>query len=66
MKEDFYTVKELAKRYKVTPQTIIKNINEGKLRAVRVGGVWRIPSDAWDEFLQNSSKKKGRDLNEKK
>ena len=38
----------------VHPRTVCNLIARGRLRAVRVGHVWRIPPDALDAFLKTS------------
>ena len=35
----------------VCDETIYRYIKSGKLRAIRVGGLWRIPEEALQEFL---------------
>lgn len=45
MADEYYKVTEVAERFKVTRQAVYKWINEGQLRAVRVGTATRIRSD---------------------
>ncbi|MEM3442258.1 MAG: helix-turn-helix domain-containing protein [Candidatus Bathyarchaeia archaeon] len=52
--EKFYLIKEIAKTYRVTPEAVLKWIKEGKLKAIRIGGVWRIPESALQEFIKAS------------
>jgi len=49
------TVRELAERLHVHPDTIRRQVKAGKLRALRVGSVVRIPVDAFDEPSQPTS-----------
>lgn len=57
MEEKYYTVTEIAKKYAVSNTAVTKWIREGKLKAVRLGNVWRIPESALKEFLkQNTSR----------
>jgi len=46
------TTQQVMSRLQVADETIYRYIKSGKLRAVRVGGLWRIPSEALDEFLK--------------
>jgi len=46
-----FTIQQVMERLQVADETIYRYIKSGKLRAVRVGGLWRIPSEALDEFL---------------
>ena len=57
MKEQFYTPKEIAEQYRVTSQAVTKWIKQGKLKAVKVGNVWRIPESALDEFIKSNIEK---------
>lgn len=38
-----YTVGEIAGPLRVSPVTLVRAIHRGRLRALRVGGQWRIP-----------------------
>jgi len=52
MKADqFYTVKTLADRLAVTPMTIYRLVEQGKLPAVKIGRAIRFDPDAVDAFL---------------
>jgi excisionase family DNA binding protein len=42
--EQVYTVQDVAKALKVQPQTVYAMIKSGRMRAGRVGRVWRIKS----------------------
>ncbi len=50
--ERLLTVPEVAKRYGVTRAAVYNWINEGKLRAVKVGTLTRIPESAFREFIR--------------
>ena len=52
MADNYYKVSEVAKKFNVTPQAVYKWINEGKLRAVKVGESTRIRSDDLADFEQ--------------
>lgn len=52
MDEKYFTVKELAERFRVSRQAVYDWINEGKLRAIRVGVRVRIPESALIEFIR--------------
>ena len=40
--EPFYTVHEVAKHLKLTPKTIYRMLEDGRLSALKVGKSWRI------------------------
>jgi len=42
---EFFTVAQLAVRWQVNPRTVRRWIDEGKLAAVRVGDLVRVPAD---------------------
>jgi excisionase family DNA binding protein len=48
------TTKEVARRLKVTPQTVQRLIGRGQLTASRVGRDWRIKPSALETFLQKT------------
>jgi excisionase family DNA binding protein len=52
MSEQYYTVKEVAERFKVSRQSVYDWISEGRLRAVKVGNRTRIPQSALEAFVQ--------------
>ncbi len=55
-KRDFYSVKEVAKTLHISISTVHSFINDGLLKAYRIGrrGRWRITHKAFNEFLENS------------
>lgn len=49
--KDYYTVKEVAERLRVSPRTVTRAINAGKLRAIRpFGRAFLVPRDAFEEL----------------
>ena len=54
MKTDqFYTVKKLAEKLDVTPLTIYRLVDQGKLPAVKIGRVIRFDPAVVAEFLDS-------------
>ncbi len=54
MKTDqFYTVKTLAERLAVTPMTIYRLVDQGKLPAVKIGRALRFDPEAVATFLDS-------------
>lgn len=49
------TVEQVAKQLQVHPTTIHKLIKTGQLKGIRVGRLWRVPMEALEEYLKNSS-----------
>ena len=49
--EIYYTSPELAATYKVTRQAIWNWIRQGRIKAIRLGNVYRISESEWTRFL---------------
>lgn len=50
--ENYYTPKEVADKLKLNVRTLYKWIREGKLNAVKLGDVWRIPESEINRLLK--------------
>jgi excisionase family DNA binding protein len=46
-----YTVEELVEILQVTRRTIYRYIDSGELKAIKVGGYWRVSEAALKDFL---------------
>ncbi|AOQ23844.1 hypothetical protein MTAT_14300 [Moorella thermoacetica] len=53
----YLTVQEIAEKYKVTSAAVHKWIKEGRLKAIKLGRVWRIPESALREFIEGGGEK---------
>ena len=51
-----YTVTEVAKQFSVSRQTVLKWIKTGKIKAVKVVKVYRIPKEEIDRLTQDMRK----------
>jgi excisionase family DNA binding protein len=49
--EKYWTPEEIAERLKINVRTVNRWIASGKLRAIRVGRLWRVPDSAIREFV---------------
>lgn len=54
-----FTVDQAAEYLIVPKQTVQKWLREGRLKGIKIGGLWRITEEALEEFLNNSSSDKG-------
>ncbi len=54
-----YTPEQVAQQLLVSPRTVLRLIERGELRAIRVGRQWRIPKDALDAYLRGEGREKG-------
>jgi excisionase family DNA binding protein len=57
---DLLTVKEVAEILRVSQPTVLRMIDDGELRAIRVRNQWRIRRSDLDEYLQRGGSS-GRD-----
>jgi len=55
--ENHYTPKEVSEKLKLNIKTVYKWIREGKLYAIKVGDVRRIPESVLLEFIKSDQKK---------
>ena len=49
--EQYLTPKEVGEKLKVSEITVIKWLNKGVLRGIKVGGVWRIPESEYRRLI---------------
>lgn len=52
--EEYYTPEEFSKIFKVKKRTVYFWVRTGKLKAVKLGSLLRIPKSALDDFLRSS------------
>lgn len=52
---DAMTIQEAAKRLSKSESTVRRWIREGKLTATKVSGVWNIPDELVNDYLNNQS-----------
>lgn len=55
-----YTVTEVANKFSVSRQTVLKWIKTGKIKAVKVVKVYRIPNEEIERLLADREADKGR------
>lgn len=55
MKEQIYTTEQVAKLLQIHPLTVLNYIKSGKLKAVKLGRVYRIRESALQDFLEQES-----------
>lgn len=56
-KSTYYSPEDIAKHFNVKPDSVRKWIREGKLKAIKLGRIWRIPEVALQEFIEESMAK---------
>jgi excisionase family DNA binding protein len=55
--EQLFTVKEAAGYLRISEASVYKHIDAGRLKASRVGGVYRIQQSALAKFLRDGTSK---------
>jgi excisionase family DNA binding protein len=60
--EELLLPAEVARILRVTPRTVERYCKQGKLRAVKVGRLWRIPKSSLEEFLETEGSDAKRSL----
>jgi excisionase family DNA binding protein len=56
--EKFYTPEEIAANLKVTRKTVYNWIQEGRLKAVKIGHFWRVSESELNRLLKPESEPK--------
>lgn len=59
MNEKFYKVSEIAKQLNISRQGIDKAIRSGKLKAVRIGKVYRVRESDFRDYIQRGGDRNG-------
>lgn len=54
-----YTLREVAQAMRVHERTVYRLVREGKLGAIRVGSQWRVPEQAFAEFIAKGLRDSG-------
>ncbi len=54
---EMLTIQQILERLQVSDETVYRYIKSGSLKAVRVGGLWRVTEDALNEFLKKGGDK---------
>ncbi len=55
MTEQMLTIQQVMERLQVSDETVYRYIRSGKLKAMRVGGLWRVSPEDLEKFLCNGS-----------
>ncbi|MDP9314608.1 MAG: helix-turn-helix domain-containing protein [Chloroflexota bacterium] len=55
MADKFYTPDEIAQELKVTPQAVYNWITKGRLEAIKIGRIVRVPGAAYERLLSEGA-----------
>lgn len=50
----FFGITEVAEKLNVSQKTVRRHIASGKLQSIKIGGVYRVPIDALDDFMNHN------------
>ena len=53
-KSTFFGITEVSEKLNISQKTVRRHIASGKLLSTKIGGVYRIPVDALDNFINNN------------
>lgn len=53
--EEFLTVREVSKRFRLSQNAVINKLRDGKLKGIKVGGTWRLYSAQFEEVGNESA-----------
>jgi DNA (cytosine-5)-methyltransferase 1 len=54
-RHSFFSIIEVAKELGISQKTVRRHIASGKLKSVKIGGVYRIPIEALEDFINSKS-----------
>jgi len=52
----YYSPEEIAEHYNLKPATVRKWIREGKLKAVKLGHLWRVKEEDLKDFVKEDTR----------
>ena len=47
----FYSIVEVSEKFVISQKTVRRHIASGKLKAIKIGGVYRIPKSSLEDFI---------------
>lgn len=53
--EELYTIEEVARMLKLSARTVERFCKDGRLKAFKIGRLWRIPRSSLEQFLRQGS-----------
>ena len=56
--EEYYSPQQISDKFNVKTRTVYAWIRQGRLKAIKLGDLWRIPQSALEEFIEASSQGK--------
>ncbi len=53
--EEYFSPQQISDKFNVKARTVYAWIRQGRLKAIKLGDLWRIPQSALEEFIETSS-----------
>ena len=57
--EEYYTIKDIAKKLQVCINTVRSLIKSGRLPAIKIGSQWRITSTDFSDYVEAKKQRRG-------
>lgn len=54
LKSTFFGITEISERLNISQKTVRRHIASGELKSIKIGGVYRIPIEALDDFMNHN------------
>lgn len=48
--KEYLKIREVARRYNISPSAILNKLKAGKLKGIKLGGSWRLRSEQFEEM----------------
>lgn len=52
--KEYYSPQEIAEKFNIKPRTVSAWIRQGKLKAIKLGDLWRVHVNDLNEFIRKS------------
>jgi excisionase family DNA binding protein len=63
--KEYYSPQEIAEKFNIKPRTVSAWIRQGKLKAIKLGDLWRVHKSDLEEFIHLSQETQKNKLGEK-
>jgi excisionase family DNA binding protein len=55
--KEYYSPQEIAEKFNLKPRTVANWIRQGKLKAIKLGDLWRVHQADLEAFIKDSQEK---------
>jgi len=55
--KEYYSPQEIAEKFNLKPRTVANWIRQGKLKAIKLGDLWRVHRADLEAFIKDSQEK---------